>query len=77
MSYEWPRMYKNEEYYENQIRDDVVQHICEYFDVVDIVDLTREQYEEVVKYREETLNEYSVMQVGYSSALHQWESENE
>jgi len=77
MSYDWPRMYKNEEFFENQITDDVVQHICEYFDVVDIVDLTREQYEEVVKYREETLNEYSVMQVGYSSALHQWESENE
>jgi len=77
MSYEWPRMYKNEEYYENQIRDDVVQHICEYFEVEDIVDLTREQYLEVMKYRDEELNEYSVMQVGYSLALYQWESENE
>ena len=77
MSYEWPRMYKNEEYYENQIRDDVVQHICEHFDVEDIVDLTREQYMEVVKYRDEDLNEYSVMQVGYSLALYQWESEND
>jgi len=76
MLYEWPRMYKNEEYYENQIIDDVVQHICEHFEVEDIVDLTREQYEEVVKYREE-LNEYSVMQVGYSQALYQWESEND
>ena len=77
MSYEWPRMYKNEEYYESQIRDDVVQHICEHFDVEDIVDLTREQYMEVVKYRDEDLNEYSVMQVGYSLALYQWESEND
>ena len=77
MSYEWPRMYKNEEYYENQIRDDVVQHICEHFDVEDIVDLTREQYLEVMKYRDEELNEYSVMQVGYSLALYQWEAEND
>ena len=77
MSYEWPRIHKNEEFYENQIKDDVVQHICEYFDVEDIVDLTKEQYNEVVKFREETLNEYSVMQTGYSLALYQWELENE
>ena len=77
MSYEWPRIHKNEESYENQIKDDVVQHICEYFDVEDIVDLTKEQYDEVVKFREEELNEYSIMQVGYSLALYQWELENE
>jgi hypothetical protein len=77
MSYEWPRMYKNEEYYENQIRDDVVDHICEYFGIEDIIVMTREQYDEVVKFREEQLNEYSVMQIGYSLALQQWELENE
>jgi hypothetical protein len=77
MAYEWPRMYKNEEYYENEIRDDVVRHICEYFGVDDIIDLTREQYLDVIKYRDEELSEYSVMQVGYSLALYQWEMEND
>lgn len=77
MAYEWPRMYKNEEYYENEIRDDVVRHICEYFGVEDIIDLTREQYLDVIKYRDEELSEYSVMQVGYSLALYQWEMEND
>lgn len=77
MAYEWPRMYKNEEYYENEIRDDVVRHICEYFGVDDIIDLTREQYQDVIKYRDEELSEYSVMQVGYSLALYQWEMEND
>lgn len=72
--YSWSRIYKNEEYYQHQIADDVAEHVCAWFGVEDITDLTEEQISEVIAYREE-LNEYSVMQVGYSDVINLWENE--
>lgn len=74
MSYDWQKIYKTEEYYERSITDDVVEHICSYYGIEEILDLTEEQYFEIQSFREK-LNEYSVMQIGYSNVCNEWESE--
>lgn len=71
--YSWGRIHKTEEFYETQIISDVVEHVLEHFDVEEIEMLTEDQIEQVRSFREE-LNEYSVMQIGYSDLINIWES---
>lgn len=71
--YTWSRIYKTEEFYESQIISDVVEHVLEHFDVEEIEMLTEDQIEQVRSFSEE-LNEYSVMQIGYSDLINIWES---
>jgi hypothetical protein len=73
--YDWPKIYKAEENLEQQINESVFDHICWFFDVEDVSELTEEQYEEVVAFREE-LNEYSPMQWGFSNFIQYWENES-
>lgn len=72
MSFEWNRIHKWEERYENDIIDDVVSYITEYYEVDDIQDLTQDQIAEIEDYRD-LLNEFSVMQWGFSWVLSTWE----
>lgn len=76
MAYEWPRIHKAEENIEHQVTEWVTEHVCEFFEVEEISDLTEEQIDEVIAFQEE-LNEYSPMQIGYSNVVNQWEMENE
>lgn len=73
--YTWGRIYKIEEFYESQIISDVVDNVLEHFDVEEIEDLTEDQIEQVRSFSEE-LNEFSVMQIGYSDVINIWEREN-
>ena len=73
MAFEWPKIYKSEEWFEQQATEWVFDYICEFYDVEDIEDLTEEQIEEIVQYRENDLNEYSPMQMGFSNIITQWE----
>ena len=74
MAFEWPKIYKSEEYFEYQATEWVLDYICEFYDVEDIEELTELQIEEIVQYRENDLNEYSPMQLGFSNISAQWES---
>ena len=74
MAFEWPKIYKSEEYFEYQATEWVFDYICEFYDVEDIEELTELQIEEIVQYRENDLNEYSPMQLGFSNIIAQWES---
>jgi len=76
MAYEWPRIHKAEENIEHQVTEWVTEHVCEFFEVDCITELTQEQISEVDAFRDE-LNEYSPMQIGYSNVINQWEMENE
>ena len=76
MTYEWPRIYKAEENIEQQVTEWVTEHVCEFFEVECVTELTKEQINAVEAFREE-VNEYSPMQIGYSNVINQWESENE
>lgn len=73
--YTMHRFHKNEEYYESQICDQVWDHIMTHFGVDEIVEITREQMDEVEEFRDNQLGEYSVLQVGYSNFISAWESE--
>lgn len=75
MAFEWHRMHKWEENIERDVTDAVEQQIMEHYDVEDITTLTEEQMNEVMAFREE-LNEFSVMQWGFSNIYSQWEMEN-
>ena len=75
MAFAWGRIHKWEENYERDITEDVRTYVCEYYGVDDITELTEEQINEVQAYRDE-LNEYSVMQWGFSNIYSEWEMEN-
>jgi hypothetical protein len=72
MAFEWNRMYKWEENHERNISEDVDEYICEYYDVESIEDLTKEQIDEIEVFRSE-LNEYNIMQIGFSNVINNWE----
>jgi hypothetical protein len=72
MAFEWNRMYKWEENHERNITEDVEEYIYEYYSVESIEDLTKEQINEIEVFRSE-LNEYSIMQIGFSNVINNWE----
>lgn len=76
MKFEWSRIHKTEERYIQDITDAVYDYVIEYFDVESICDLTREDIDEIEKFREE-IGEYNIMQVGFSNLISWWESESE
>ena len=71
MAFEWDRIHKWEENYERDITDDVIDYVCEYYAVEDIFDLTEEQINDIENFRNNDLNEYSVMQVGFAEIMAQ------
>lgn len=71
MSFEWNRIHKWEENHERDITDDVFEYVCEYYGVEDIFDLTEEQINDIENFHNNDLNEYSVMQIGFSNLLNQ------
>lgn len=75
MSFEWNRIHKWEDNIESQVTDAVYEYVCEFYGVEEVTELTEEQFNEVMAFREE-LNEYSVMQWGFSNLASQWDMEN-
>ena len=73
MAFEWNRMHKWEETHERNITEDVEEYICEYYDVESIEALTKEQIDKIEVFRGE-LNEYSIMQIGFSNVINNWEN---
>ena len=72
MSFEWNRIHKWEENHERSITEDVEEFICEHYGVESIEELTQDQIAELEIFRSE-LNEYSVMQIGFSNVINNWE----
>ena len=80
MSFDWLRRHKWEENIEAQVTDSVYEYVCEFYGIEDIEELTHEQLSEVEGFRNR-LNEYSVMQIGFSNLINHvesihWEKEN-
>ena len=73
-TYKWHRLHKFEENIERTITEWVEEHIQEHFGVDNTDDLTEEQIDEVIKFRDEDLNEFSPMQWGYSAVISNWEN---
>ena len=75
MSYEWPRIHKVEDNFYMEISEVVWEQVSDHYGVDEIEELTEEQIEELEDYRTNTLNEYSIMQAGYSNIINMWESQ--
>lgn len=75
MSFEWNRMHKWEENIERDITDSVYEYVCEYYGIEEVTELTPEQLEEIEAFRDE-LNEYNLMQIGFSNLISHVESEH-
>jgi len=80
MSFEWNRIHKWEENIEREVSDAVYEYVCEFYGIEDIEELTHEQLSEIEGFRD-SLNEYSVMQIGFSNLINHvesihWEKEN-
>lgn len=75
MAFEWVKINKHEDNIESDVTDRVFEYVCEYYKVEEITELTQEQISEIDEFRDK-LNEFSVMQIGFSNLVNQWESEN-
>ena len=74
MAFEWNRIHKWEDNFEREITDEVRTRVEETYGC-EVYELSAEQIKEVEQFRDE-LNEYSVMQVGFSNVLNEWDMEN-
>jgi len=72
MAFEWHRSHKWEENIEREVTDGLIELIYEQYDVEEISELTEEQIDEIMAYREE-LNEYSPLQWAFSNVYNMWE----
>ena len=79
MAFEWGKYYKSEEWYEQQITDNVFERIAENYgvDADSLEQLTKEQYLEVKAWFEDELNEYSLLQTGWLNFRNMWQNEND
>lgn len=76
MAFEWNRIHKSEEYLERIINELVFEQVTEHYAVDSIDELTRDQIDELEHFRNDVLNEYSPLQIGFSDVIQMWESEN-
>ena len=74
-AYQFYKSHKVEDNIANEMYDLVFDHICQWFGVEELVDITTEQMDEIIDFRENQLNEYSPLQWGYSSVIGNWENE--
>jgi len=75
MAFEWGRIHKWEENIERDVTDSVTEYICEFYEIDNILELTKEQVNEIIAFRED-LNEYSPMQLGFFNILNEWDNEH-
>ncbi len=75
MAFEWNRIHKWEERLEEQTTERVYEFVLEFYDVEDVVELTEEQINEVVEFRDHELDEYSSLQIGFLNLISHWEAE--
>ncbi|MEK9700227.1 MAG: hypothetical protein VW270_30880 [Candidatus Poseidoniales archaeon] len=73
MSFEWYKLYKWEENIESEVTDRVFDYVYEYYGIENIEELTEEQIAEIREFTENTLNEYSPIQWGFSNLFNQWD----
>jgi hypothetical protein len=73
--YTFYKSHKVEDWISSQMYDTVFDQITEWFGVDEIGDLTEEQMNEVIHFRENVLNENSPLQWGYSDIIGQWEND--
>ena len=74
MPFEWNRINKTEDNFVMEISDRVFTYVCEYYKVDDVMDLSQDQMQEIIDFRDNQLHEFSVMQAGFSDLISLLES---
>lgn len=72
-----PRVHKLEEWVEREITEAVYDHVCDWFQIESVDQLTEKQMEDINEFRFEKLSEYSPIQMGFSNLENEWENEYE
>ena len=73
--FHWDKMYKHEENIERDVTERVEEYVKEFYNVDSIFDLTDDQINELDNFRNNDISEYSVMQIGFSNLINDWENE--
>jgi hypothetical protein len=74
MPFAWNKIDKAEENFIREISDRVFSYVYEFYQVEDIMDLSQDQIQEIIDFRDNNLHEYSVMQAGFSDLISVFES---
>jgi len=75
--FDWPRMYKVEEYIEREAYNAVEEFVVDFYNVEEIGLIPKQQIDEIMAWREENVNEYSPMWSAFQDVYNVWENENE
>ena len=73
--FHWDKIYKHEENIERDVTERVENYVKEFYKVEDIFDLTEEQINDIENFRNNDLSEYSIMQIGFTNLINDWENE--
>lgn len=76
VDFDMPRIHKLEEWIEREITEAVYDHVCDWFQVEYVEQLTPKQLADVNEFRFR-LNEHSPVQIGFSNLENEWEMQNE
>lgn len=78
-NFEWPKMYKAEENLEREAREAVIFKISEHYNIEedDIYNLSQEQMDHVMEWRDKNVNEFSIMWGAFTDVYNHWQNENE
>lgn len=75
--FEWFRMHKDEEHLEREAYNAVEHAICHHYGIEEIMELTQEQWDDIMAWREENVSEYSPMYGGFADVQSVWDMEQE
>lgn len=72
--FRWEKIYNTEEMIALQAREQVFHYIFQYYNVEDVDDLTKKQINEIIKFRDQDLSEFSNLKSGFNDLIGMWES---
>ena len=73
MAFEWNKIHKYEENFEREIREAVEEYVLEFYDIESVGELTEEDSTSIADFKN-WIGEYSVMQIGFSELIAEWEN---
>jgi len=75
--FEWYRTHKILDWLEREMIECVESHVLDFYEVDSVEELSEEQMDEIMRWREEELDEYHPLQMGFSSLYSWWEMRDE
>ena len=70
------KIHKWEESVEQQMTDWLFETICETYGVEEVTEVSKEQYDEIMKFYEDEVSEYSCTGIAFTNFMNQWDDEN-